>query len=118
MSLNSVHQSGKTSNLSLRYTSHTAFNVKSVRKEVEETIKKTDCGLVSKQRGLSDSIAVDDVSISTSPTNAMSAVSVTTVNSGGNSIAIPIQVVPDGLPSGMTMTATPSVPNSAPPPYY
>ncbi|THU91584.1 hypothetical protein K435DRAFT_801118 [Dendrothele bispora CBS 962.96] len=39
-------------------------------------IRKMDFGLVSNQRELSDGIAVGDVSISTSSTNAMSAVSI------------------------------------------
>ncbi|THU95570.1 hypothetical protein K435DRAFT_859445 [Dendrothele bispora CBS 962.96] len=96
------NMSDKTSNLPLGYTSHTAF-VKSVKKEAEENIRKTDCGLVSKQRGLSDGIAAGGtlfLHLQPMP-------------------SIPIQVAPDGLPSRMTMTANPSVPpDSAPPPYY
>ncbi|THV03681.1 hypothetical protein K435DRAFT_911870 [Dendrothele bispora CBS 962.96] len=41
----------KTSNLPRGYTSHTTF-VKSVRKEVEETIRKTDCGLGVETAGI------------------------------------------------------------------
>ncbi|THU90052.1 hypothetical protein K435DRAFT_912845 [Dendrothele bispora CBS 962.96] len=109
--------SGKTSNLPLWYTSHTA-QFRRVRKEGSWKKILGRRNVVWCQNSRDYQMALQwamSLSLHLQPMS-----SVTTVNGGGNSTVIPIQVAPNGLPSGMTITmsATPSVPDSATPPYY